>query len=273
MTQIRPLAPTGSAPRKRTGVIIVTVIAVIFVIPIIAMIEFSLRNTTGGYGFEHWTGLVDPENERAYRPLFKGLTASLILSLTAIIIVLVLLLPTMLLVRIRFPKLMRWLELICIVPIAVPAIALVVGFAPVYGVVVRLLGSGAWTLGLLYGVLVLPFASRAIGANLQALDVVTLVEAARSLGASWLRVFFGVLIPNLRRGILAAAFISLAVVLGEYTVASLLNRPNLQVAIVAMGKSDPYVAVIFALLALVFVTVLLLLIGTVAAPKSGRKRA
>lgn len=262
---------TGSAPRRSTGVIIITVIAVIFVIPIIAMLEFSFRTSTG-HGVEHWTGLIDPSNERAYRPLYKGLTASLILSIVAILVVLVLLLPTMILVRLRFPKLRRWLELVCLIPIAVPAIALVVGFAPVYSVMVRVLGSGAWSLGLLYGVLVLPFASRAISANLQALDVTTLVEAARSLGASWFRVFFGVLLPNLRRGLLAASFISLAVVLGEYTVASLLNQQNLQVAIVSMGKSDPYVAVIFAFLALFIVTVLLLAIGKFAAPRSRRKK-
>ena len=37
------------------------------------------------------------------------------------------------------------------------------------------------------------------------LDVVTLTEAARSLGAGWLAVLWRVVIPNLRRGILAAA--------------------------------------------------------------------
>ena len=56
--------------------------------------------------------------------------------------------------------------------------------------------------------------------------------------------------PNLRRGLLAAAFITVAVVLGEYTIASLLNRVNLQTALVQVCRSDPYVAVIFALLAL-----------------------
>ncbi len=60
---------------------------------------------------------------------------------------------------------------------------------------------------------------------------------------------------------LAAAFISVAVVLGEFTIASLLNRVNLQTALLQVGQSDPWVAVILALLALAFAFVLLTIIG------------
>jgi putative spermidine/putrescine transport system permease protein len=74
-------------------------------------------------------------------------------------------------------------------------------------------------------------------------------------------VLWHVLLPNLRRGVLAASFISVAVVLGEFTIASLLNRRNLQTALLQVSQSDPWVATIFALLALVLAFVLLLSIG------------
>jgi putative spermidine/putrescine transport system permease protein len=81
-----------------------------------------------------------------------------------------------------------------------------------------------------------------------------------------------VILPNLRRGILAASFIAVAVVLGEFTIASLLNRVNLQTGLIQISKSDPYVAVIFALLALAFGFVLLLLIGRLSSiGRSNRK--
>jgi putative spermidine/putrescine transport system permease protein len=184
-----------------------------------------------------------------------------VLAAVAVGIVLVLLLPTMLLVHMRFPKLRRVLEFICIIPITVPAIVLVVGLAPVYSVVVKVFGSGTWTLAFAYGILVLPYAYRAIQSNLDGVPVVTLSEAARSLGASWPVVVWRVLLPNLRRGVLAAAFITVAVVLGEFTLASLLNRRNLQTAILQVSQSDPWVAAILALLALAFAFVLLLVIG------------
>jgi putative spermidine/putrescine transport system permease protein len=145
-----------------------------------------------------------------------------------------------------------------------------VGLAPVYAVVVRIFGGSVWTLAFAYGITVLPYAYRAIQSNLDAVPVVTLSEAGRSLGAGWGTVLWRVLLPNLRRGVLAASFISVAVVLGEFTIASLLNRRNLQTALLQIGQSDPWVAAIFALLALAFAFLLLLLIGRLGRDRRNR---
>lgn len=252
----------GTEPGKVTRAVILVVVGLLFAIPIIAMIQFTFRDGLGGgLTTEHWTGLFGEDAARTYRGLFQAIGNSAVLAVVTVAIVLVILLPTMILVHLQFPKLKRVLEFICIIPITVPAIVLVVGLAPVYSVVVRIFGSGAWTLAFAYGITVLPYAYRAIQANLEAIPVVTLSEAARSLGADWLTVLRLVLLPNLRRGVLAACFISVAVVLGEFTLASLLNRVNLQTALLQVSQSDPYVAVIFALLALVLVFLLLLFIG------------
>ena len=255
----------GTEPRATTRWIILGVVGVIFAIPIVALLQFSFRDGLGGgYTLDHWTGLFAQDAARTYRGLFQGIGNSVLLAIATVAIVLAVLLPTMILVHIQFPKLKRVLEFICIVPITVPAIVLVVGLAPVYSVVVKVFGSGVWTLAFAYGITVLPYAYRAIQSNLDAVAVVTLSEAARSLGASWPTILTRVLLPNLRRGVLAASFISVAVVLGEFTIASLLNRVNLQTALLQVGQSDPWVAAIFALLALAFAVVLLLLIGRLA---------
>ena len=188
-------------------------------------------------------------------------------------IVLVLLLPTMVLVHMQFPRLKRTLEFICIIPITVPAIVLVVGLAPVYSVVVQVLGGSTWTLAFAYGITVLPYAYRAIQGNLDAIPVKTLSEAASTLGAGWMTVLWQVLLPNLRRGVLAASFISIAVVLGEFTIASLLNRRNLQTALLQVSQSDPWVAVIFALAALALAFVLLLIIGRLGSATPSRRKS
>ena len=86
-------------------------------------------------------------------------------------------------------------------------------------------------------------------------------EAALSLGAGWASVLSRVILPNLRRGIFASCFITAAVVLGEYTIASFLSRNVFQTALVLLQHTDPYVAVIFAVLALLLAFVLLLIIG------------
>jgi len=239
-------------------------VGLIFAVPIIAMVEFTLRRgLEGGYDFSRWvtvlTGNLGPE----YRVLGVAIGNSLLLAAATVAIVLVLLVPTMILVQLKLPRLRRLLEFVCLLPISIPAIVLVVGLAPVYGVISRAAGSGVWTLAFAYGIIVLPFAYRAVQSNLDAIDLATLTEAARSLGAGWPVVILRVLLPNLRSGLLAGAFISVAVVLGEFTIASLLNRQNLQTALVIVQKDDPFIAVIVTLLSLLVAVALLLVMGIV----------
>ncbi|MDH6236059.1 ABC transporter permease subunit [Cryobacterium sp. CG_9.6] len=270
---LRITGGVAHAPSRVTRTVLLGTIGLVFAVPIVAMIEFTLRaGLDGGHDGSRWIALFQNGFTGVYRTVLVGLGNSVTLAIGTVALVLLLLVPTMLLVHIRFPRLRRVLELICILPISIPAIVLVVGLAPVYSTVARVFGSGVWTLAFAYGITVLPFAYRAIQSNLDGVDVKTLSEAARTLGASWGTTLVRVLVPNLRRGILAGAFIAVAVVLGEFTIASLLNRVNLQTTLVVVSKTDPYAAVILSLLALAFAFLLLLVIGRLgAAPRHSRK--
>jgi putative spermidine/putrescine transport system permease protein len=252
----------GATPSAPTRWIVLLVAGVVFVVPIVGMIYFSLRKVaTPDLTLQHYSDLLSPANEATYDGLFQGIGNSLVICLITVLMVVVLLLPTMILVELRFPRYRRVLEFVCIIPITIPAVVLVVGFIPIYSIVAQIFGSSPWTLSFAVGVIVLPYAFRPIAANLAAVDVVILSEAARSLGASWGGVLARVIIPNLRRGILSSVFIAIAVVLGEYTIASFLSQNTFQTALLQLQQTDPYVAVIFAVLALLFAFVLLLLIG------------
>lgn len=238
-------------------------IGLVFLIPIASMAAFTLRDPDGGVSLAHWADLVDPARASIYQPVWTGIGNSLVLAVVTVVIVLVLLAPTMVLVTLRFPRLRRLFEFVCLLPISIPAIVMVVGLAPIYQVIGRTFGTGIWSLAFAYGITVLPYAYRAIQNSLEAVDVVTLAEAGRSLGAGWMSVLVRVLAPNLRGGLLAASLISIAVVLGEFTIASLLNRPNFQTMLLVVSKQDGFVSVILSLLSLLFAFVLLLVIGRV----------
>ena len=60
---------------------------------------------------------------------------------------------------------------------------------------------------------------RAIDTGLQAIDIRSLTEAAQSLGAGWPRIIVQVILPNLRVALLSGAFLTLAIVIGEFTIA------------------------------------------------------
>lgn len=255
---------TRIGPSALTRWIIAIAVGAFFVVPVVATLLFTLRdNTTGGLTLAHWVDLFNPADPRLYQPIWTGLANSLVLAVVTVAIVLFLLAPTMVLIDLRFATLKPVFEFLVLLPISIPAIVLVVGLAPIYLQIGRTLGTGAWTLAFAYGITVLPFAYRSIQANMDAVDMRTLSEAARSLGANWWTVLLRVLAPNLRQGLLAACLISVAVVLGEFTIASLLNRQVFQTGILVVSRIDGFAAAIFTLLALLFVFLLLLVIGRV----------
>ena len=236
---------------------VLLVLGVFFLLPMIAMVEFTTRD-----GGETWRLLIDWSRlSETYPALSAGILASLGQAVLTALLMLILLVPTAIWVRLRLPWLRRTVEFICLLPLTIPAIVLVVGLAPVYAWVTYFLGGSSLTLTFAYTILVLPYAYRAIDAGLSAIDVRTLAEAARGLGASWATVMWRVVLPNIRSAVLSAAFLTVALVLGEFTIASLLNRINVQVAIEFLGKSSATMSVAVSLAALLLAFVLLLLLS------------
>jgi putative spermidine/putrescine transport system permease protein len=258
------------APSRRVRLVIGVLVGVVFIVPLASTLLYTLRDDEG-YSLVHWAGLFDPAQAGVFTPIVTGLLNSLVLAVVTVAIVLFLLAPTMILVNVHFTRLRPAFEFLALLPISLPAIVLVVGFAPIYQVIGRTVGTGSWTLAFAYGITVLPFAYRAIQTSIDAVDLRTLAEAARSLGSGWAGVLVHVLAPNIRSGLLAASLISVAVVLGEFTIASVLNRQVLQTALVAVNRVDAYAAAMVTLLALAFAFVLLLIIGRAARAGTGRK--
>ena len=208
-----------------------------------------------------WTRIGD------YTQLVDGIVTSLELAALTVVLMLVLLVPTAVWVQLRLPRLRRVIEFLCILPLAIPAIVLVVGIAPIYAWVTYFLGDSSLTLTFAYVILVLPYAYRSIDAGLSAIDLKTLAEAARNLGASWATVLMRIVVPNIRSALVGAAFLSVALVLGEFTIANLLNYDNMQVEINLVSKRDAQVSVAVSLAALVLASLLLIALSFV-----GRRR-
>ena len=243
------------------GVVFI-VLGAFFLVPIGAMLEFSTRGR----------GITDPRNLDAWKNIVQtpdltdAITASLQLAAITTVAMLVLLLPTMVWVRLRFSGLNRVIEFICLIPLTVPAIALVVGMVPIYRWVNINLSSSILTLALAYLILVLPYSYRALDAGLSAIDLKTLSEAARSLGAGWFTVMLRVVVPNMSSAILNASLLSVALVLGEYTFANLLAYENLQVAIAYVGLVNAGTSIAVAVASLLFAFVLLMILSFVGRP-------
>lgn len=251
----------GSRLQTSSRIAILILVLGYLILPLFAMLEFSTRGDFGSRSLNAYAAILSNQN------LVDSVTMSLQIALLTVLGMLVLLVPTMVWTVVRVPRMRRVIEFLCLLPLAIPAIVLVVGVAPIYrfmGQNLGKVGASPLTLALIDIILVLPFAYRAIDASLRSIDTATLADAARSLGAGWPRTILQVIVPNIRGGILSASVLAIALVLGEYTISSLLSFNTLQVVIYLLGKQDPFISVAVSLSALVFAFVLLIVIARVA---------
>jgi putative spermidine/putrescine transport system permease protein len=241
------------------------VAAIFFLVPLGAMFEFSTRGNAGERTLEYWRSIP------SYPDLTTAIVASLQLALITSLVMLVLLVPTMVWVRLKLKRLNRIVEFICLLPLTIPAIVLVVGLYPIFFWMGSNVSDSILTLSFAYVVLVLPYCYRALDAGLGAIDVKTLSEAARSLGASWFDVMWRVIVPNVSNAILNATLLSVALVLGEYTIANNLLYNNLQVELLHLARDNAGVSIAVAVASLLFAFVLLVGIAFLGArPRRGR---
>ncbi|MEO7126930.1 MAG: ABC transporter permease subunit [Nakamurella sp.] len=275
----RPQQMRRGMRRKQatTRRIVIGVIMAFFLIPLTSMLYFSVRYPLSGKWTGHsWSDLIHiqalaAEDPADYGQLWDGLKNSAVLVVLTVVLMLVLLIPTMTWIRLRVRWLSRTLEFVCLLPLTIPAIVLVVGLGPVYRIVSSVLSTNSIWLCFIYVILVLPFAYRALDAGLGAIDLPTLSEAARSLGAGWLRILWRIVLPNIRSAVVSACFISVALVLGEFTIAQLLARNNLQTGIYLVSQSDGQLAVTMSLAALLLAFVLLMVLSLLSGDRKSQE--
>ena len=251
-------APSTPAARKRALPVwrwaILLIAAAYFLIPLYAALRFA--------GLKAFTQVT------SFPSFGSAFGLSLRLAVIATVLTLVLMVPTTVYVHLRLPRIRRLMEAITILPIVIPPIVLIIGVLKVAPG--TLLGTPN-LLGLEYVILAMPFAYRSLDAGLRSFDLKTLVEASNSLGAGWPSTLWRVVIPNLRTAMLSATVLTVALVLGEYTMASLDNFQTFPVWIVNFEQSSGPVSTAASLLAL-FVTWILLMVIVTIGTRSSRKR-
>ncbi|WP_418957728.1 ABC transporter permease [Streptomyces tritici] len=261
------MARLTPALRVRPGRgVVLLVAAVYFLVPLAASVLFTIDVPGRGLTFDAYTELLGAEG------FLTSLLLSLELAAATIALVLLLMVPAMVALRLGAPRLRPVVEVVCSLPLVVPPIAFVAGIAsvltwgpehlsrtPLFQTFVAVQNPDfPVVLVLAYTVMALPFVHRALDAGLRAVDVPTLVEAARNCGANWPRALLRAVLPNLRGALLNASFLTLALVLGEFTVAQILKFRPFAVWIVGIGGSQAQLSVAVSVLSL-FVTWLLLL--------------
>jgi putative spermidine/putrescine transport system permease protein len=215
--------------------------ALYFLVPLYSTLQFSLETGQHAYGFKWYAQIF-------HDPMFRTtFLFSLRLAAETVVIGLVLMVPTVYWVHLRLPRVRPVMDLISILPFVVPPVALVVGLSGVFNLMPWLLANSQ-ILAFIYVILALPFTYRSLDAGMRAINVKTLTEAAQSVGAPGWKTLLFVILPNMRTAMMGAAFLTLAIVMGEYTISSLLLFNTFAVYIYYIGNTEAQPAAALAII-------------------------
>jgi putative spermidine/putrescine transport system permease protein len=238
-TVVHGIPPRAAGPRRRLGTLVWWFVFVLgflyFFLPLIGTFAWSMRSQPL---FSAYAVVVDD-------PQFaESLLYSFLVGIVTIVVSSILIVPTAFWVRLRLPRLRPYIEFITLLPFVIPPIILVFGLIRTYsGDPFPLAGTDFGSNVLLvaaYVVLSFPYMYRAVDTGLRAIDVRSLTEASQSLGAGWFTLLWRVIFPNLRVSLLSGAFLTLAIVVGEFTIATFLARPAFGPYISLIGGNKAY---------------------------------
>lgn len=204
------------------------------ILPVLLSIQAGL---TQNYFIGIESGLTTQWLVRVWEDHRHTIFLSIQIALACLACTLVLGVPAAYVLARRQNAFTRAMEELLVLPVAVPGLATALALIVTFG------GWGEfrthWTFILVGHVLfTLPFMVRTVLAVLSAIDLKTLEESARSLGASFTQRFFGIVLPNCRGGILAGSLMVVTLSLGEFNMTLLLHTPLTPT--LPVGLADAY---------------------------------
>ncbi len=202
--------------------VISSLLLIILALPLAATLLYALSR--------EWSDTVLPQGltftwftELWHDPRFiAALGHSLLICFGALLVSLVLVLPAMFVIAYYYPKLDSVMNVLILMPFAVPPVVSSVGLLQLYSSEPLMLTGSPWILIGCYFTIALPFIYRAIANNIQSVNLKELIDAAHLLGAGTFKAALFVVLPNLRKGVLVAVLLSFSFLIGEFVFANLL---------------------------------------------------
>lgn len=201
---------------------VISIVIGILLLPIVATFLYSISTRWGA------TILPDGLTLNWYLKLLTeerflwSFVRSLGVCFAAMGLCIVLMLPAIFVVYYR----LRYLKFICnmivILPFAVPPVVGSVGLIQIYSDGLLPISGTFWILIFTYFTVIIPFVYRSIVNSLEAINYVDMIDAAKLLGANTFKAFIYVVLPNLKKGLLSAIFISISILIGEFVFANIL---------------------------------------------------
>ncbi len=208
--------------RNWSPYLIVGAVLLYLLLPLLATLLYSFSTK--------WQATILPENwtfewfqtvlrdERFWIALGRSFTVCC-LTLAVHIIVMV---PTAFLIAVYFPKLEKVMNVLVMLPFAMPGVVMAVGLLKLYSSGPLPIAGTVWILIGSYFTVGLPYMYQGIRNSLKNMDLHTLMEAAELLKATKVKAFLYVVLPNISKGVLVATLLTFSVLFGEFVLANIL---------------------------------------------------
>ena len=253
-------------------VLFLLLVAIYLLVPLVATLVFGLQGNNG-LDFHSYQEIFTDKN------FGQTLLLSLELALATTVLSIALITPTVYWVQLRLPRLRLLLDILSLVPFAVPPIIMSLGLLEVYGssnMFINVLSLGLvpvlsnnpfnivntpQLLVCAYVIVALPYVYRPIDNSMRAINTIVLTEAAYSLGSGWWRTFLRVIMPNIWPGVISGALLTFSTAMGEFTLASLFGIFTFPIYLNGVGQSDAHKAASLSILS--FMLTLLCVLGII----------
>ncbi|MCL9780255.1 ABC transporter permease subunit [Vibrio sp. S4M6] len=247
--------------------LIIAIVMLFLLLPLLGITVYSFVN--------EWASTILPSGFTLHwykvlwsNPLFiTAFEHSIWICIASIVFSVLFVTPAIFVVHYYFPKFEKYMEILVLLPFALPPVVASIGLLNLYSNGPFTLVGSPWMLILIYVTIALPYIYRSIINNLHGINVHELLDAAHLLGSSTFRAFFEIVVPMLKKGLFISVFLSFSILIGEFVYAQMLvgsAYETLQVFIYneKMGTSGHYQSAIvisyfaFTLLITLFATLL-----------------
>ena len=217
--------------KKSAGSVAIMLLVMIYLlIPLVISIIYSV--------FHKWTGVI-PEGFTLhnYVDLFMdsnflaSVGRSIAMSIIPIIVTIVIVLLALFVTAIYFPKLEKYVQIICMIPYTIQGVILSVSILSLYVGSSSILSNRLVMLMGAYCIVILPYIYQGIRNGMR----------AEMLGASKIYAFFRVVVPNILSAIIVSSLLAVGIIFGDYVLIRNLagtSAPNMQIFLYQTMKSD-----------------------------------
>ncbi|AXP08692.1 ABC transporter permease subunit [Campylobacter hepaticus] len=199
-----------------------TVLFLVFlflILPLLATFIYSISSSWGvsvfpdGFTLKWYLQLFNDER------FLVAFYHSLFVCVSSIVFSIFLIFPLVFVVNYYFLKLKFFVNILIIMPFAIPPIVTCIGLLQIYA---NSIGGTVWILIFTYFTIILPFIYRVLDNAISSIKLNELIASNAVLGGSLVGAIFKLILPNLRNGILIVVFLSFSLLIGEFLYANIL---------------------------------------------------